>query len=221
MIIECPYCESKVDAKILAEREYPPDDERDSYKVSFLECAVCKTALVAGQDLIQTDFNEWAWADASRLWPQPTGHLHFSIPRLARVSLQEAKKCFSAQAYAASVVMCGRAIEAVCVEHKTKAKTLAAGLRELRDRKIIDQRLFDWGDALRAQRNIGAHATEEDISHEDARDVLDFAVAICEYVFVLSEKYEEFQARQRKKKGVKATAAKKSLPSGANVPKTV
>ena len=95
--------------------------------------------------------------------------------------------------------MCGRAIEALCAEHKTKSKNLSAGLKELRDKKIIDQRLFDWGEALREQRNIGAHANEEDISREDARDVLDFAVAICEYIFVLSRKYEDFRARQLNK----------------------
>jgi len=29
---------------------------------------------------------------------------------------------------------------------------------------------------------------------------LDFALAICEYVFVLSERYADFQARSQKKK---------------------
>jgi hypothetical protein len=105
--------------------------------------------------------------------------------------------------------MCGRAIEAICAEHKTKSKNLGVGLKELRDKKIIDQRLFEWGDTLRQQRNIGAHANEEEISREDARDILDFALAICEYVFVLSEKYKEFQARQKQKSTDKPLGAKK------------
>jgi hypothetical protein len=100
--------------------------------------------------------------------------------------------------------MCGRAIEAVCATYKTKSKLLAAGLKELRDKGIIDKRLFDWADALRVLRNIGAHATEEDISREDARDLLDFSMAICEYVFVLAEKYDDFVERQTKKAAKKA-----------------
>jgi hypothetical protein len=107
--------------------------------------------------------------------------------------------------------MCGKAIEAICAEHKTKSKNLGAGLKELLDKKVIDVRLFEWGDALRQQRNIGAHANEEDVSREDARDVLDFALAICEYVFVLSGKYEEFQARQKKKVSIKIPPRKKPL----------
>jgi hypothetical protein len=99
--------------------------------------------------------------------------------------------------------MCRRAIEAVCVEQKTKSKNLAGGLKELRNKQVIDQRLFEWGNALREQGNIGAHATDEAISRENARDVLDFALAICEYVFVLSGKYAEFQARQKKKAATK------------------
>ena len=48
---------------------------------------------------------------------------------------------------------------------------------------------------MRNLRNIGAHASAEHISREDARDVLDFAIAICEYVFVPAQKYVAFQER--------------------------
>ncbi len=81
--------------------------------------------------------------------------------------------------------MCGRTIEGVCNHHSTKNKTLAGGLKELRENGIIDERLFEWGDELRKHRNIGAHATSEKISKEDAKDLLDFSSAICEYVFTL------------------------------------
>jgi hypothetical protein len=37
VIIECPHCESRVDAKVLAEKEYGPNDGADPYKISFLE----------------------------------------------------------------------------------------------------------------------------------------------------------------------------------------
>ena len=117
-----------------------------------------------------------------------------------------------AGAFLACAVMCGRAIEAICTEHKTKSPTLAEGLRELKDRQIIDQRLFDWAETLRHQRNIGAHATAESITPQDARDVLDFAIAICEYVVVLSDKYETFRNRQKRK------AAAQTPPPATDVP---
>ncbi len=202
MIIDCPTCESKVDAKLLAERQYAGDDYNDRTKTVFLECPICHGCLVASQEMVQTDYDEWDWSPATRNWPQPAVILDYGIPKLTRKSLEEAKKCLSAHAYSACAVMCGRAIEAICTEHKTKAKTLAAGLRELRDKQVIDQRLFEWGDSLREKRNIGAHATEEDVTREDARDVLEFAAAISEYVFVLSAKYEAFKSRQTQKAAV-------------------
>ena len=45
---------------------------------------------------------------------------------------------------------------------------------------------------------MGAHATVSKITKEDARDLLDFGLAICEYVFVLNEKYNRFTERQTK-----------------------
>ncbi len=219
MIIECPYCDTKVQGKVLAAKEYPHTDEGcDPCKITFLECPICGSCLVASQDLIQTGVQDWDWTDPSRLWPQPAARLHFSIPRLTRKSLEEAKKCFGAQAYAACAVMCGRAVEAICAEHKTQSKNLGDGLKELRSKEVIDKRLYEWGDALREQRNIGAHANEEDISREDASDVLDFAIAICEYVFVLSEKYSDFRARQNKKTATKIAAAKAPLLPPPSLP---
>ena len=93
--------------------------------------------------------------------------------------------------------MCGRTIEGVCSHHKTKSKTLAGGLKELRKNGIIDERLFEWGDELRNHRNIGAHATVKKISKEDAQDLLDFSSTICEYVFVLNEKFNRFKERNK------------------------
>jgi hypothetical protein len=197
MIIECPHCESRVDAKVLAEREYGPTEDQDPRKVYFLECPQCALTMLGHSELIEFD-DGFAYARPTRLWPEPPEQFHVSIPPLTRMSLEEARKCFGAQVYAACAVMCGRAIEAICAEYETKSKNLGAGLKELKEKQIIDQRLFDWGEALRLKRNIGAHATGEHISRQDAKDVIDFAVAICEYVFVLSQKYEAFKERQAK-----------------------
>lgn len=205
MLIECPTCDARVDAKLLAERRYGGDEDEEPRRTVFLECPACHECMTASQTLLQVDFDRSEYSSPSRLWPKPANNLHYSIPELTSKSLTEANKCFGARAYAACAVMCGRAIEAICAEHKTKSKNLGAGLTELRDKKIIDQRLFEWGEALREQRNIGAHANQEDISREDARDVLDFAIAICEYIFVLSHKYETFRARQAKRSQVVET----------------
>jgi len=196
-IVECPYCEAKVNAKIIAEKEYPPGDDNDPYRFVFMECPVCDQALVGSCDLIQVDSDVWDWSAPLRLWPDPHKDFDFNIPRIVRSSLGEAKKCYKAKAFSACAVMCGKAIEGICIK-ETNAKTLHTGLKKLKDIKIIDDRLFEWGEALRKERNIGAHATGQELSKQDARDVLDFSVAICDYVYVLSKKYSEYQERKSK-----------------------
>ena len=201
MIIECPHCESRVDAKIIAEKKYRGDEFCDAGAYYFMECPSCGAVLLSQAEVEQVGDNTWDLGKPTRIWPPSNHDLHldWSIPALVRKSLEEGQKCFKAKAYAACAVMCGRAIEAICSDQKTKAKNLAGGLKELKDKGVIDGRLSEWGDSLRERRNIGAHATEEDISKEDAKDVLDFAIAICEYVFVLTQRYESFKARSRAK----------------------
>jgi hypothetical protein len=92
--------------------------------------------------------------------------------------------------------MSGRTLEGVCLYHSTKSKDLSHGLTELKDKGIIDDRLYQWGEELRKHRNIGAHATEENISKDDAKDLLDFAQAICDYVFVLNARFNRFMDRK-------------------------
>jgi hypothetical protein len=204
-IIECPDCESKVTANVIAIKEYSPD-ENYSYPhcVYFLECPACHRTIVGHSDLVQVDFDEWEYENPTRLWPEQQKILDGNIPTLVRKSIEEATKCYKAAAYSACAVMCGRSLEALCKEHGTKNWELAKGINELKDKGIIDGRLFDWSEALRDRRNIGAHANEEDISKEDAGDVLDFTIAICEYVYVLTRKYEKFRKRETKKKELKS-----------------
>jgi hypothetical protein len=202
MIIECNYCESQIDGKILAQHR-EEDCDAFQYRVSLIECPVCKMALVGQEELYQTGPDKWEWTKAVRVWPNPKKRLDYSIPSKVRASLEEANLCFKAQAYNACVVMCGKVLECICLEHKTKERVLRGGLKQLLDRGIIDKKLFEWSEALRLHRNIGAHAGEFQLSKEDSKDLLDFANAICEYIFVLRKKFEDFMQRSKKKNGKK------------------
>lgn len=199
MLIECNNCEAKVDAKILA--EHVEDSEwGDSYKYSFVVCPVCKQALVSSQELVQVSNTDMDWGDADRVWPSPRKYLDYRLPDLVASSLKEAHECYKAKVYNSCAVMCGRAIEAICTEFNTKDKTLVGGLNELLKMQIIDKKIFAWAEALRLHRNIGAHAVKEKITKEEASDLLEFTDAICNYVFVLSKKFEEFIKRKKSRK---------------------
>jgi hypothetical protein len=205
MILECHKCQAKVDAKELAKHgEGDPDFPTDEYRYFFLECPVCKATLVASMTFLEYDQNksEEVWSDPVREWPSPDISGDPLLPKIVATSLQEARKCFKATCYLACTVMCGRSLEGICVSFQTKSKNLSLALDELLDREIIDKKLHKWGQATRRLRNMAAHATEEVILKEDALDLLEFTKAICDYVFVLTKRFDDFMKRNegRKKK---------------------
>jgi midasin (ATPase involved in ribosome maturation) len=115
--------------------------------------------------------------------------------------------------------MFGRALEAVCRdllftkeekkeirEGKSKKRLmLAEGIKQLREKGLIDDRLYDWSQHLHAFRNIAAHPDVGDVSitREDAEDLQVFVYAIIEYIYDLADRYEEFKERQQKRSKTK------------------
>jgi hypothetical protein len=136
-IIECPDCESKVSANVIAKKEYGPTEYNDPYCIYFLECPACNRTMVSASDLVQVDHDEYDFSYPTRLWPSVKKALERSIPKLVRNSIEEALKCYNCKAYSACAVMCGRALEALCKGHKTngtithkKAKLISGSDRQ-------------------------------------------------------------------------------------------
>ena len=201
MLIECPDCDAKVHGKMIAEKVFHYSVDAEPEKYVFVECPSCHSPLLGRSDYIEYPTDEGyesAWsAHLVRLFPQPHKNYDPTIPYQVSQSLEDARKCYQAKVYTACAVMCGRALESICKE-KTGEYTLAKGLQGLRTQNMIDDRLFNWGEALRKERNIGAHASDETVSKNDARDILDFANAIVEYIYVMTAKFDAYQARKSK-----------------------
>lgn len=198
MIIECPHCESKVNGEEKGSVEFDIEYAGVPSKTVLIECSICHSPLLGFTELIQIGADDWDWGEVTRQWPAPENAVDREIPEIARLSLIEAKLCFRVKAYSACAVMCGRTIEGVCKHHNPKATNLSTGLKQLRDDGTIENRLYEWGEALRKHRNLGAHATIERVSKDDAKDLLDFSIAICEYIFILNKKFQRFKERQKK-----------------------
>ena len=197
-IIDCQTCESRVQANVLAKSAYYNDFTEIQKFTFFLKCPACESSIVGQASSRQIALDDWVMDSLVRVWPAPKKATSWKIPESIRLSIEEATRCFDAHAYNACVVMCGRALEILCKDHGIKTQ-LAAGLKELKQKQTIDGRLYEWGEALREARNIGAHAAESETNREDAGDVLDFTYAICEYVYVLADKYDKFMKRKIKK----------------------
>jgi hypothetical protein len=213
-VVDCPYCKAKVAAieEGKGERFYSDEDSNQPYgeRIHVGHCPRCRTLLVGESQ--QVDFEgydayEDRWSDVVRVYPKPPKAFSSGrVPRVVSESLAEADRALQANASIAACVMLGRALEALCRDilhepegHKKKL-TLANGIKRLRELNHIDDRLLDWSQQLHAFRNLAAHPDEISISRQDADDLQIFAYAIVEYIYDLSDRYEDFKQRLAKLK---------------------
>ena len=68
----------------------------------------------------------------------------------------------------------------------------------MKERGIIEPRLFEWADALRIAGNETVHDVTVTVSKEDARDMIEFTNALLEYVFTFQDRFEQFKRRRAK-----------------------
>jgi hypothetical protein len=201
MLIDCPSCRAKVNADELKTANASSD--AGEWQYTFLQCPVCSLPILAEQEGFPVG-DHMDWEPPRRVWPETPTFSH-EIPKDIRSSLAEAARCCDCGTFTASVAMAGRALEGL-VRHFTNPQMyLGPGITELHNQGVIDNRLFDWAKALHLDRNVAAHSSGQNFSAEDAEDLLAFATAICEYVFVIAYRFDEFQKRR-------ARAVKKGTP---------
>lgn len=189
MIIECYQCEAAVDGKVLAGHQGQDEEDPAPFNTYLMECPRCRTTLLGGQ-------YEFEHGPLTRLWPKPQKYLSHDIPEIVRQSLDEAQTCFKAGAFSACTVMAGRALEGIVRHFGAEKSYLGPGIKELHSKGVIDARLAAWAGALQKARNLSAHASGERVLRQDAQDLLDFVSAICEYVFVMTQKFQNYMQRQ-------------------------
>ncbi|MBR1196396.1 DUF4145 domain-containing protein [Bradyrhizobium sp. AUGA SZCCT0240] len=227
-IIDCPRCKAKVAAEHRGQVDwsYAGDDEGEPIGhrvvIGYCPSPSCQIPLVGRAEQFgfqgYQDWEDDVFGDVVRVYPEPAKvFTSYRIPGALSHSLAEADRCLQVGANIAACVMLGRALEALCRDvlqkaekpeatanapsaKPTKRLMLGTGIRELRDRKIIDDRLYDWSVSLQAMRNLAAHPEDITVSREDAQDLQVFVNAITEYVYDLTDRYEEFKEREAEAK---------------------
>jgi hypothetical protein len=194
--IECNHC-GPVVAPVHGIQSLYNDDTPEPQDTVMCHCPKCDQPLLAQRWYFDEYWSAKEGAVGSytpfkRVWPSPDLVIPFELPALVRDSLVEAQKTLRAGAFIACAAMCGRALEALC--HDLGANTtLGKGLTDLHTNGKSDGRLYEWGRELNAKRNIAAHANPTPISKRDAEYLFDFSIAICDYIYVLSAKFERFK----------------------------
>ena len=189
MILYCKSCGALVNAEILYQYNRGDPNHEPPERISFLNCPRCWDPFV----VLQEDYGP-EFSDPEVLYPQ-VARLNPNLPKPILAAYSEADACFRARAYTAAAIMCRKTLESLCAEHGVSKQPLVAQLKELKDRGVIESRLFEWADALRISGNEAAHDVNVAVSSEDARDILEFTNALLEYVFTFRDKFEAFKKR--------------------------
>ncbi len=185
IIYYCDNCEDKTKFILLYTYSFDSLEEHKT-EHTFSKCKSCSRPAIFTRIVNRTGFT----TDYFQLYPGSDRLLRFDLPRIVDESYNEAVRCERARIWTACVVMVGRTLEAICIEHFPQTKTIHKGLQEMFHKGHISQELLDWSNELRFLRNIGAHATKEKIKKADANESLDFLQVILEIIYHLRPKFE-------------------------------
>ncbi|MEU7945425.1 DUF4145 domain-containing protein [Micromonospora taraxaci] len=191
-VLQCPECETATLAVSAGEVTVRDDSWGPPTLISLVKCSKCHKPAV----LWQEDYGR-GWEDPVRTWPKNDRVLSMAIPEDLRREAEEARSCYQAKAYTASVVMVRRTLEGVCQQHEVKDRPLAKALKKMFDLGHLDARFLEWSDELRVLGNEGAHFTGKPVTREDAKDALELAEAMLDYIYVLSARFAQFKARRQ------------------------
>lgn len=191
--IACTSCDEKVTASVRGSYL----NEEYEVEVLLLECQECHNASLHLSEFVpDPSTNSYRSSITRRLWPNPPRELSDAVPLDLRREYGQARICFEARAYTAAAVMVRRTLEGVCIENGIDDKPLVRGLQKMRSDGLIDEKLFEWAQALRVLGNEGAHYSKKQVSQEDAQDALELAEALLDYLYVLTAKFRQFQQRR-------------------------
>jgi hypothetical protein len=193
--VVCPHCGRPSAAELVGGRQPADADGR----MEMLWCGQCEGALLVWRDyeyVARSDGTYWMAPTNTRVvWPMLDRELNEVIPEELRRLHEEARKCFHATAYAATAAMVRRAIEAMCNQQGAKGRDLKEKVGDLGQRGLVDSRLIEWMQTLRLLGNSAVHSAD-DVDRKDARDALDLAEAVLDYVYVFTARFDAFRARR-------------------------
>lgn len=197
MLVECETCLAKVQVEIVGSyiRQFEPDWMYNTL-FSLCKCPLCLNPILIEQELDFPPFEQDPdWGNPKIIYPHNSFHINPVIPQSLNKSLLESIKCFKAGALTASIIMSRKTLEAFCIEKGIKEKNLSLSMIKLKEKGIINEQIYEWADGLRLVGNKAAHEFETGFEHVDAKDVLDFTIAILDFTYSFKDKFEKFKKR--------------------------
>ena len=193
MAVHCPTCDVVDIAVPMGSTTFYEESEGPPERYTLLRCPQMHPLLVVQNRFVGVEFNE---DGPYRVYPPQERQLSVEVPQALRDAHAEARLSFSAKAYKATVVMCGRTLEGVCQLQGVKEDTLAKSISTMKRLGLIDGRLWEWAKLLKDVRNASAHFNTEIVGRQDAEDCLAFNEALLDYLYVLKQRFDAMKDRR-------------------------
>jgi len=167
----------------------------NEYVYHLSKCPRCEKPFLTESEyyVIPAEVNDFQ--GSKLLYPSDNKFISDKLPLSIQKSYQNAKQSYKVGLYEPAAIMCRKCLEAICIEKGVEKGPLKTKIDKLQENRIIDDKLYQWADNLRIIGNDAAHDINIDISQQDASDAIEFIEALLSYVFVLNQKFDEFQKR--------------------------
>jgi len=197
----CPTCNSIVETGVIFTYTYDvtftDELQNEGTEIILSKCLNCESPVLTEQQFQNVEEHSWA-NNKIQLYPLTDNVALKNAPYIVINPYKEASKCYRAQAYDACVIMCRKGIEAICKDKGETKGILAEKLKNLRDKRILEDTLYSWTNELRLIGNDGAHSHDQIVTQQDAKDSIDFFDALITYLYHLVDQYNKLKTRRTK-----------------------
>lgn len=178
---DCPWCDTR-NVAMSVELHCAPSDSFGQVRVwSMLICPRC-----AGAVLVETDE-----VVESELRVVPSGkHAEGveDLPDSVAKHYERAVRVLDAGVASSTAVELRKTLEAAAQAHGINDRPLARAIERLAEEGLVTKRFVDVLGHIRKLGNLGAHASDEDISIDEARMAMEFTTQVLKNLFEIPAK---------------------------------
>lgn len=133
------------------------------------------------------------------VWPLSTRSLPQDIPEPVRSTFQEALLCLAAGALGGCVMMCRTTLERTLRDQGLKASNLNEGLKVLKQKGVISQKLYSQADEVRLWGNMVAHKDfdQKTLGPQTCEELVVYIDSLLDAVYVQDAKLAKHAALRK------------------------
>lgn len=201
-IFACPYCGAMSTFSCLF--SVKGFFKGSLFPFSVWSCHHCDRAIFVTHNPSEYDHVVTQQFQLKSVFPSLEPIVDERVPRGIAEDFVEAGRCFNIGAFKASVVMSRRTIQKMCLNlGANKGEKLHKQINQLKQEGKLHSDLADIATEIRFLGNGGAHPIDDEldeITNEDAREILDFTAELLDDLYVRPQKVLAMKMKREIKK---------------------